>query len=225
MKKTGRTLFTAAADGSTLNVMKSAVRHKMLGEQSGYLDGQLLIAAPGMPDPRFMRSVIYVCAHTAAGAMGLVINQRAPNLNFVKLLQQLDILEETGDIRLPSGIGDMAVHLGGPVDKSRGFVLHTPDYFAANSTLAIDGVVCLTATIDILKALASGDGPKRALMALGYAGWGAGQLENEIHANGWLNCEADLDLIFTPDIDRKYELVYAKIGIDPSFLVNEAGHA
>jgi putative transcriptional regulator len=205
--------------------MKRSVRHKSLGTQSGYLDGQLLIASPSMTDPRFMRAVIYICAHSAEGAMGIIINQRKPNLNFAKLLQQLDIVDDDSGIRLLPSVGSMAVHIGGPVDTSRGFVLHTRDYFASNTTMAVDGAVCLTATVDILKALASGEGPKRALMALGYAGWSAGQLESEIHSNGWLNCEADLDLIFTPDIDRKYELAYAKIGIDPSFLVTEAGHA
>jgi putative transcriptional regulator len=225
MKKTGRLPFTAAADGINLDVMKSVVRQKTLSSESGYLDGQLLIAAPNMTDPRFARSVIYLCAHSAEGAMGIVINQRAPNLNFVKLLQQLDIFDEDSDIRLPADIGEMAVYVGGPVDKSRGFVLHTQDYYATNSTLVIGGGVSLTATVDILKALAHGGGPKRALMALGYAGWDAGQLESEIHANGWLNCEADPDLIFNPDIDHKYELAYAKLGIDPTFLVSEAGHA
>lgn len=224
-KKRAGCPFTAGAAGITLKAMTSAVRHKTIGMQSGYLDGQLLIASPSMEDPNFVRSVIYVCAHSAEGAMGLVINQRAPNLNFLKLLQQLDIVDEEDSIRLPAGLGEMPVHLGGPVDKSRGFVLHTPDYLAGENTMVINGAVGLTATIDILKALATGDGPKRALMALGYAGWGAGQLEAEIQANGWLNCEADLDLIFTPDVDRKYELVYAKIGIDPLFLVSEAGHA
>ncbi len=200
-------------------------RHRTLNTRTGYLDGQLLIASPAMSDPRFMRSVIYMCAHSAEGAMGIIINQRAPNISFVKLLQQLNIIEETSNIVLPMKLNGMAVHFGGPVEKSRGFVLHTPDYFVTNSTLKIAGEVCLTATIDVLKALASGSGPDKALMALGYAGWGAGQLESEIQANGWLNCEADPDLIFSQDVDSKYERAFAKIGIDPSFLVSDAGHA
>ncbi len=193
--------------------------------RNGYLDGHLLIASPAMPDPRFARTVIYMCAHSAEGAMGIVINQRAPNISFIKLLHQLDIIDPTAKIMLPGHVSDMAVHLGGPVEKTRGFVLHTPDYFVTNNTLAISGDVCLTATIDILRALATGKGPSQALMALGYAGWGAGQLESEIQANGWLHCSADPELIFNPDIDRKYDLAFARLGIDPVFLVSDVGHA
>ncbi|MDX2263619.1 MAG: YqgE/AlgH family protein [Hyphomicrobiales bacterium] len=201
------------------------MRQKDVDIQDGYLEGRLLIASPAMQDPRFARSVVYMCAHTAEGAMGIVINQRAPGVSFVKLLEQLDIVSEESADALPVHVSEMQVHLGGPVEKSRGFVLHSPDYFVRNSTLAIEGGVCLTATIDILKALASGLGPNQALMALGYAGWDAGQLESEIAANGWLHCNADLDLVFAADADTKYELAFAKLGVDPGFLVAEAGHA
>jgi putative transcriptional regulator len=194
-------------------------------QQIGYLDGHLLIASPTMPDPRFARAVVFMCAHTAEGAMGIILNQRAPNLSFVKLLQQLDIIGEDSDITLSPQVSGMQVHMGGPVEKSRGFVLHTSDYFANDSTLQVHGGLCLTATIDILRAIARGAGPERALMALGYAGWSAGQLEGEILANGWLTCDADPDLIFNPDVDNKYELAFAKMGFDPSFLASEAGHA
>jgi putative transcriptional regulator len=119
----------------------------------------------------------------------------------------------------------MDVHVGGPVETGRGFVLHTSDYFAADSTLPIDAGVSLTATIDILKAIAVGKGPNRAILALGYAGWRPGQLESEIAANGWLHCPPDLDLLFDRDLDQKYERAMSKIGIDPSHLVSEAGHA
>jgi putative transcriptional regulator len=193
--------------------------------KSGYLEGQLLIASPAMEDPRFARSVVYLCAHNADGAMGIVINQPAPNLSFLKLLQQLNIVEDRSMILAPPHVMGMAVHFGGPVEKSRGFVLHSSDYFVSNSTLSVGGGVCLTATIDILKALAAGAGPARALMALGYAGWGAGQLESEITANGWLNCDADPDIVFNIDADAKYDRAFAKIGVDPAFLVSEAGHA
>ncbi len=205
--------------------MKKKDMDSELTSQDGYLEGQLLIASPSMLDPRFARSVIYLCAHTADGAMGIVINQPAPNISFSDLLEQLDILADKDGILLPMKVTDMAVHLGGPVEKTRGFVLHSPDYFVRNSTLTVGGSISLTATIDILKALAAGSGPDRALMALGYAGWGAGQLESEIASNSWLNCEADPDLIFNADAASKYELAFAKIGVDLAFLVNEAGHA
>jgi len=194
--------------------------------EQGYLDGQLLIAMPVMSDPRFARSVIYVCAHSEDGAMGLVINQRAQHISFPDLLQRLGIVpsdsEEEG---LSDDVRSMSIHVGGPVETGRGFVLHSSDYFANDSTLPIEDGVCLTATIDILKAIAAGHGPNRAILALGYAGWSPGQLESEIQANGWLNCPADPDLIFDPDLDSKYMRALAKIGIDPSHLVNDAGHA
>jgi putative transcriptional regulator len=190
-----------------------------------YLDGRLLIAMPVMGDPRFERSVIYMCAHSADGAMGIIINQRAPNISFTELLEQLNIVPPEDRIRLPAGLTAMAVHLGGPVETGRGFVLHSADYFKAESTLPIDESVCLTATIDILRDIAKGSGPHKALLALGYAGWAPGQLETEIHANGWLNCPADPELIFDPAVDRKYSRALHKIGIDPIRLVNDSGHA
>ncbi len=202
-----------------------AVRKKRRSSQTTYLDGQLLIAMPSMKDPRFARSVIYMCAHTREGAMGLILNQRADHITFPQLLEQLELVPEGELDELPDEISAKAVHVGGPVDTVRGFVLHTADYFAEESTLAIDDGVCLTATIDILRAMASGNGPKRAMLALGYAGWGAGQLESEIQANGWLNCPADAGLIFDPDLESKYERAISKIGIDLSHLVSDAGHA
>ncbi len=167
-------------------------------EDEGYLDGQLLIAMPAMGDPRFSRSVIYLCAHSSEGAMGIVINQRAPNISFGGLLAQLDIMPSEERIALPSGLSAMEVHLGGPVETGRGFVLHSADYFEAESTLPINETVCLTATVDILTDIAKGSGPNKALLALGYAGWAPGQLEDEIQANGWLNSPADPELVFDP---------------------------
>jgi putative transcriptional regulator len=180
---------------------------------------------PAMGDPRFARSVIYLCAHSADGAMGIIINQRAPNISFTELLEQLNIVPPEDRIRLPTGLHAMAVHLGGPVETGRGFVLHSADYFKAESTLPIDESVCLTATIDILRDIAKGTGPDKALLALGYAGWAPGQLESEIQSNGWLNCPADPELIFDPAVDRKYLRALDKIGIDPVRLVNDSGHA
>ncbi len=192
---------------------------------SGYLDGQLLVAMPGMADDRFSRAVIYVCAHSAEGAMGIVLNRPAADLSFPDLLVQLDIVPEMERIRLPHRVGQMQVLMGGPVETSRGFVLHTPDFYIDQSTLPIDDGVCLTATIDILRAIARGDGPQNAVLALGYAGWGAGQLESEIQANGWLNCPADAVLIFNPAADVRYEMALRRIGIEPAMLSMEAGHA
>lgn len=191
----------------------------------GYLDGQLLIAMPSMSDSRFNRAVIYVCAHSSDGAMGIVINQRAPNITFSKLLEQLNITMPPVSEQIALPVDKMTVHTGGPVETGRGFVLHTADYYAAESTLPIDENVSLTATIDILKAIASGSGPMRALLALGYAGWAPGQLENEIHANGWLTCHADAEIIFETEISNKYDRAMAKLGVHPSFLVAESGHA
>jgi putative transcriptional regulator len=190
----------------------------------GYLDGQMLIAMPSMGDERFSRSVIYVCAHSTEGAMGIVVNQPAANISFPDLLVQLDVIPAADLIQLPSGAG-VAVLKGGPVDTQRGFVLHSSDFYIENATLLIDDKICLTATVDILKAIAKGTGPKHAVLALGYAGWRPGQLEAEIQDNGWLHCDADSDLIFGGDVEEKYNRALRKIGIDVGMLSNEAGHA
>lgn len=200
-------------------------RRKRKAPASSYLDGQLLLAMPSMSDKRFQRSVIYLCTHSADGAMGLIVNQRASHISFTGLLKQLGIVGEDADESVPPDILRMSVHVGGPVSTERGFVLHSADYFADDSTLEINDSVCLTATIDILKAMAGGKGPEQAILALGYAGWAPGQLETEIQANGWLHCPADRDLIFGPDLELKYDRALFKIGIDPSHLVSEAGHA
>jgi putative transcriptional regulator len=191
----------------------------------GYLDGQLLIAMPSMTDPRFHRAVIYMCAHSSEGAMGLVINQRAPHITLPSLLEQLDITTASAHPVASRGCGLIAVHVGGPVETSRGFVLHSSDYFVADSTLPINESVCLTATVDILKAIAKGSGPNKAILALGYAGWAPGQLEREIQSNGWLNCPADFDIVFDSDLENKYSRALELLGIDPSRLVGISGHA
>jgi putative transcriptional regulator len=191
----------------------------------GYLDGQMLIAMPSMRDERFTRSVIYVCAHSSEGAMGIVVNQPAANINFPDLLVQLEVIPASDLIQLPRRAGTVKVLRGGPVETGRGFVLHSADFFIENSTLPIDDGICLTATLDILKAIARGDGPASALLALGYAGWAPGQLEMEIQENGWLHCPADPELIFGQDTEAKYEQALKKIGIDLGMLSSEAGHA
>jgi putative transcriptional regulator len=196
-----------------------------LPSSTGYLDGQLLIAMPVMGDERFERSVIYLCAHSAEGAMGIIVNHPAGSIDFPELLQQLGIINKGEHIKLPENAESMKVLRGGPVDTGRGFVLHSSDFYIENATLRIDDGVCLTATVDILRAIANGSGPKHAILALGYAGWAPGQLETEIQSNGWLHCDADSELIFGDDVDEKYGRALRKIGIDPGMLSNEAGHA
>jgi len=195
------------------------------GTARGYLDGQMLIAMPSMLDERFTRSLIYICAHSSEGAMGIVVNHPAPNIKFTDLLIKLEVVPAADLIQLPPNAGTVKVLKGGPVETERGFVLHSADFFIENSTLPIDEGICLTATLDILKAIARGDGPASALLALGYAGWAPGQLENEIQGNGWLHCSADSDLIFGSDIGGKYEKAMKKIGIELGMLSSEAGHA
>ncbi|HEY5065664.1 MAG TPA: YqgE/AlgH family protein [Xanthobacteraceae bacterium] len=195
------------------------------GRRRGYLDGQMLIAMPAMMDERFSRSLIYVCAHSSEGAMGIVVNHPAPNIDFSDLLVKLDVIPAKDVIRLPPQADVVKVMRGGPVETERGFVLHSADYFVENSTLSIDDGICLTATIDILKAIARGAGPASAILALGYAGWAPGQLENEIQGNGWLHCAADSELIFGVNIGGKYDKALRKIGIDLAMLSSEAGHA
>lgn len=199
------------------------LRHKRKTPGGGFLDDQFLIAMPGMTDDRFSRSVIYVCAHSEEGAMGLIINQ-AQQMRFPDLLVQLGVVDESAAIRLPDSARDLAVRNGGPVDRSRGFVLHSDDY-RVESSLPVSEEICLTATVDILRAISHGRGPRHALMALGYSGWGAGQLEQEISDNGWLTCPADPELLFDADIERKYDRVLASIGIDIARLSHFAGHA
>ena len=193
--------------------------------EPGYLDGQLLVAMPGMADERFTRAVIYLCAHSQDGAMGIVVNRPAADLNFPDLLVQLDIIPEAERIQLPQQVERMQILLGGPVETSRGFVLHSPDFFIDQSTLPIDDSICLTATVDILRAIAKGEGPENAVLALGYAGWSEGQLEKEIQANGWLTCPADPEIVFHSTLDSKYDLALRRIGIDPAMLSSDAGHA
>jgi putative transcriptional regulator len=189
-----------------------------------FLDGQLLVAMPGMTDQRFARSVVYVCAHSNDGAMGIVVNQRARKIKFPELLVQLDVIDQEQAIRLPARAG-IQVLKGGPVETQRGFVLHSQDFNIAETTLPIADGICLTATVDILRAIATGAGPDRAILALGYACWSPGQLEVEMQHNGWLTCPADEDLVFGEDLNTKYGRALRKIGIDPAMLSSSAGHA
>ena len=181
------------------------------------LAGQVLIAMPAMDDQRFSQSVIYVCAHTGDGAMGIVLNRPLTTPSFEDLLRQLGV-EPTPPTR--------RIHLcsGGPVDNARGFVLHTADW-TDSASLRIDETLALTASLDILKAIATGGGPKQGLLALGYAGWGPGQLDSEIQQNAWLTAPADLDIIFDPAHDTKWRRALATLRIDPLLLSGVAGRA
>jgi putative transcriptional regulator len=182
------------------------------------LTGQLLVAMPQMMDPRFERSVVYICAHSEeAGAMGLVVN---------KLLQALTMDELFTHLKLEPARRNRSspVHFGGPVEPGRGFVLHTAEY-REESTLAVCGDFAVTATLDILRAIGRGEGPQRSLLALGYAGWAPGQLDAEIQANGWLSVDADAELVFNDDDDGKWQRALAKLGVDLTMLSTDAGHA
>ncbi len=194
---------------------------------SANLSGQMLVAMPGMEDMRFARSLIFVCAHGADGAMGLVVNQPANDIALEDILSQLQLTGKNDAIRPRSGADDEAIDIlrGGPVETRRGFVLHTSDFGVADSTLEISDQFSLSATIDVLRAVLSGQGPKRAILVFGHAGWSPGQLEQEIVANGWLHCPADEDLVFGPDFHTKYERALAKIGVDPATLSSFSGHA
>ena len=186
-------------------------------EEELYFTGQLLIAMPGIMDERFYKTVIYICAHSEDGAMGLILNHIMTGISFQELLEQLEIDGVTTSI-------DPPIHFGGPVDVGRGFVLHTND-FKQEGTIEVDEKIFLTSTLDILKAIAKGDGPRKSLLALGYAGWSAGQLDEEIRANGWLQAPADDDLLFGADQRSKWEKSIAKIGINPVMLSGESSHA
>ena len=191
--------------------------------ERGFLDGQFLIAMPGMADANFARTVVYICAHSEDGAMGFVIN-RPQQLSFSDVLLHLDLVGEDEVIRLPGSTLNFPIRCGGPVESGRGFVLHSDDYMS-ESSIPVSDDISLTATLDIVRAISRGDGPQRGLMMLGYAGWGAGQIENEIGANGWLTCPAQEELIFDTNLDSKYERALALMGITPAMLSTEAGHA
>lgn len=182
------------------------------------LAGTLLVAMPQMLDPRFARSVVYLCAHSEEdGAMGLVINKLVGSLTMGELFAQLDIA--------PSGLSAARpVHFGGPVETGRGFVLHTADY-RDEGTLVVAADLAVTATLDILRAIGTGTGPRKSLLALGYAGWAPGQLDAEIQANGWLSAAADAEFVFDPDLPGKWRRALDRLGIDLSMLSSDAGHA
>ncbi len=182
------------------------------------LTGKLLIAMPGMGDPRFDQSVVFVCAHSDDGAMGLIVNKPADSISFTDLLDQLDISKPH--------VGDpIHVYFGGPVEHARGFVLHSGDYDVPPATLHVDETFGMTATLSVLEDLAHGQGPRKSLLALGYAGWGPGQLEDEIQSNGWLTCDAEPGLVFGDENEAKWAQALASMGVDARLLSGDAGHA
>ncbi len=190
-----------------------------IGKQDGYLGGQLLVAMPQMNSACFAHTVVFLCAHSVDGAMGLVVNKLVDSISFTDLLKQMEFEFDENEID-----DRVQVHFGGPVESGRGFVLHTPDYMS-DATMPVDDGFAMTATVDVLRSIAEGRGPQHAIFALGYAGWGPGQLDSEMQNNGWLNVGADLDLVFGREHDKKWRRAVAKVGVDPLLLSGEAGHA
>lgn len=187
------------------------------------LKGQFLIATPDMADERFSETVIYLVAHGDEGAMGLVVNKPMPDMHFSDILDEIDLDEEAESIRLPAKLLEKDVLRGGPVDSSRGFVLHTADYFRDGNSYIVDDNICLTATLDVLRAIAQGSGPEKSLLALGYCGWGAGQLENELKQNGWLTAAHSDELLFSVPPSKRYDAALATIGATRATLTPQTG--
>lgn len=200
-----------------MHELEDAMGRAML-QTSGYLTGQLLVAMPTMADPRFHRTVIYVCAHSSEGAMGLIVNKPLNDLRFTDILGQLKITARS------TTCSQIHVHRGGPVEVQRGFVLHSSDY-QKNGTVVVNEDIALSATTEILKDIAEGYGPHHNLMALGYSGWGPSQLDEEIKRNAWLCVPSDAGLLFSEGYDHKWELALARLGIAPHRLSTEVGHA
>lgn len=185
-------------------------------ESSAYLTGQILLALPGIGDPRFERAVIAICAHDEQGALGIGIGQAVSGLGLHELLQQFEID--------PGQAPDAPVHFGGPVEPRRGFVLHSPDW-GGQDTVDVAGRWALSGTVDVLRAIAEGNGPSHWLVALGYAGWGEGQLDEEMTRHGWLNVPGEIDLLYDVDVYQRWEHGFGRVGIDPGLLAPSAGTA
>lgn len=189
------------------------------------LKGQFLIATPDMEDERFAETVIFLVAHSEDGAMGLVVNKPMPDMHLSDILAEVDLGDGTDQIRIPDRLLAQDVYKGGPVDSSRGFVLHSADYFRDGNSYAVDGEICLTATLDILRAMAEGKGPRKSLLALGYCGWGSGQLEAELGQNGWLTVERSDALLFETPARKKYDAALGRLGITRATLSPGSGNA
>lgn len=187
-------------------------------DEERFLEGRILIAMPSMQDPRFQRSLVYLCAHSDDGAMGLIVNRIADRLTLADLFGKLDI-------PIGNSLASASVRYGGPVEPGRGFVLHSSDYQCPNATLEVDESTAMTATLEVLHAMGAGRGPKEAIVALGYAGWASGQLESELKQNGWLICPADPELLFGDDHDGKWQRALRKLGISEAMLSSRGGTA
>ncbi|MDC9823635.1 YqgE/AlgH family protein [Devosia sp. ZB163] len=188
------------------------------------LKGQFLVAMPDMGDERFRETVVYLVGHGDEGAMGLVINQSLEDMRFADILEELQLGEKDELIRLPDRIKNRQVLRGGPVQRSRGFVLHSSDYFRVGNSYEVNEEISLTATLDVLKAIAFNDSPTEALFALGYCGWSPGQLETEIQENGWLTVPFSRELLFGLPIENRYDAALARLGITRATLSASAGH-
>lgn len=206
------------AVAATRDIFQSMAKDDRSIEGENFLEGKLLIALPGLSDPRFEKSVIFMCAHSSEGAMGLIINKPIEGLGFQDLVKNLNI-------RVKSNTPDAPVLFGGPVDTGRGFVLHSSEYKSGGGTMPVTSEISLTATLDILRAMAEGQGPELSAFTLGYAGWGPGQIEDEIRLNGWVHCDADSKIIFDTDMDGKWSAALRKLGIDLSLLSANSGRA
>ena len=206
------------AAATARGIFHAMTKDKRSTESENFLEGKLLIALPGMSDPRFEKSVIFMCAHSAEGAMGLIVNKPIEGLGFQDVVKNLDI-------QVKSNAPDSPVLFGGPVDTGRGFVLHSSEYKSGEGTMPVTSEISLTATLDILRAIAEGQGPEHSAFTLGYAGWGPGQIEDEIRLNGWVHCDADSTIIFNTDMDGKWSAALRKLGIDLSLLSANSGRA
>ena len=208
----------------TLSWGMDILRENLLGDgERGCFDGQFLLAMPGLDDSTFARTVVYIVAHNSDAAVGFVLN-RPKSISFAELMVQLDLIKSKDVATLSTAAQTMNVRCGGPLDAGRGFVLHSDDY-ESDSTMPVSDELRLTATVDILRAIINGRGPLRVTMMLGYAGWGAGQLESEVSANGWLTCPAIDDMVFDDDLDTQYDRAFAAMGIDPVMLSRDCGQA
>ena len=190
----------------------------MTTENPSDLTGKFLIAMPGIGDPRFENALVYLCAHSEDGTMGLIVNRQSDDVVIDDVLDQLEI-------KACDDMPALAVHFGGPVEMGRGFVLHEAAYQDGDATMVVDENFAMTASQDILKDIARGQGPERRIFCLGYAGWGPQQLEDEISANGWLTCDASKDIVFKLPDARKWEATLKTLGVSPEFLSGAAGHA
>ncbi len=189
------------------------------------LKGQFLVAMPEMADERFAGAVIYLVAHGDDGAMGLVVNKPMPDMHISDILDEIELGDDADAIRMPAKKLEEDVMHGGPVETTRGFVLHSDDYFRDGNSYPVEDGICLTATLDVLRAIAKGTGPAKSLLALGYCGWGAGQLENELRHNGWLTVDANEDLLFEVPPSKRYDAALASLGLTRATLSTESGSA